>query len=132
MSPSPGRYTLAGLYNLIRPGTRAGGVFSQMVSITTGYTNVFTYFRELIQDATLTGSLIVMLVLAFCGGFAYRKVAERNIAWIGVLAAFYAGALFGVSSIFDYNSMILAFVLYWAVWAMPKEKEDVEWAQQVS
>lgn len=133
MTHSPGQYTVAGIYNLIRPGARVIGVFSQRVNITTGQTNVFTYFRELIQDATLPGSLIVMLVLAFIGGFAYRKVFERKVAWIGILAAFYAGALFGLSSIFDYTSMILAFVLYWVAWAKPWHKrERPKWVQQVS
>lgn len=130
---SPGQYTVAGIYNLIRPGARAIGVFSQRVNITTGQTNVFTYFREVIQDTTRAGSLIVMLMLAFVGGFAYRKVFERKVTWIGILAAFYAGALFGITSIFDYTSMILAFGLYWAAWARPWHKrESLEWVQEVS
>lgn len=130
ISPSPGRYTLVGLYELIQPGTRVGGVIGQFVTITTGYTNVFTYFRELIEDATVAGSLAIILVLAFCGGFAYRKVAERRAAWIGILAAFYAGALFGISSIFGYNSMILALALYSAAWARSRRKKEIlAWAQ---
>jgi oligosaccharide repeat unit polymerase len=130
LSPSPGQYTVAGAYELIHPGTRVGGVIGQVVSITTGYTNVFTYFRELIEDATLTGSLVVMLVLGFCGGCAYRKVSERRAAWIGILAAFYAGALFGLTSIFDYNSLILALALYLVVCVLLwHEKEILAWAQ---
>lgn len=129
LSPSPGRYTVAGVYELIHPGSRVGGVIGQFVTITTGRTNVFTYFRELIEDATLTGSLVVMLVLGFCAGAAYRKVTERRAAWIGILAAFYAGALLVLTSIFDYNSMILALVLYSAAWARPRhKKETVAWA----
>lgn len=119
MPPTLGQYTVAGIYNLIRPGTRVTGVTGQMVSITTGYTNVYTYFRELIEDATLTGSLVVMLLLAFCCGFAYRRVSEHRGAWIGILAAFYAGALLGLTSIFDYNSIILALALYGLWWSIP-------------
>jgi oligosaccharide repeat unit polymerase len=120
-----GRYSLAGAYELIHPGTRQSGVISETVTLATGPTNVYTLFRYIIEDATMPGSLAVMLVLSFCSGFAYCRVREHKERWIAVLAACYAGIVFAIGSIFNYNSILLALVLYGAAWYLPRRREEI-------
>lgn len=119
LQPALGRYTLAGLYELIRPGSRVSGIVEGVVDLPTGSTNVYTVFRGVIEDTTLPGSLVVMLVLSFCGGIAYCRVLEGKERWICVLAASYAGTLVALTSIFNYNSILLALALYSVMWAPP-------------
>jgi len=112
---SYGLYTFAGVYEMIVPGSRVIGIFNDYAMLPTGATNVYTYFRGLIEDATLPGSLLVTLVLGFLGGFTYRKVLEGKQTWRGILAGQYAWILFGITSLFNYNSTLLAIVAY-AAW----------------
>ncbi len=121
IQPTFGRYTFAGLYQYAHAADRVNGIFEESVYITTGVTNVYTYFRPLIQDYTQPGSLLVMLALAFVGGILYRRALEGKTALVGVLAAYYAATLFGVTSIFNYNSLLLAFVLYALWWSAPAQ-----------
>ncbi len=123
IQPAIGQYTLAGLYELVHPGTRVNGVIGEYSVITTGSTNVYTYFRQLIEDATSPGALLVMLSLAFCGGLAYSHVRQGRRSWMGVLAAFYACALFGITSILNYNSILGAFALYGLWWFVPDRQQ---------
>jgi len=116
IQPAFGQFTFAGLYELLHPGTRVSGVIGDYVVIPTGSTNVYTYFRGLIEDVTLPGSLFVISILAFCGGFAYSRVLQSRACWVGILAAWYACIVFGITSLFNYNSMILAFVICGALW----------------
>jgi oligosaccharide repeat unit polymerase len=131
ISASWGKYTFAGLHDTILPGSRAIGIFSDSVRLPTGETNVYTYFRPLIEDASLPGSIGVIFIFGFVGGFLYRKVSERRSGWIGLLAPCYAWILFGITSIFNYNSMLLAFALYALLWWSPwRARKGLAWAQQ--
>lgn len=127
---SPGKYTLAGLYELTHPGTRQIGVTGGGIYIPSGFTNVYTYFWELILDFTAPGSLLLVLLLSFGTGFSYLKVAEGCIHWNGILATSYAGMLFGIASLFNYNSMLLAFFLYAMLCARPwKRQGEPAWVE---
>lgn len=129
LQPTFGQYSLSGAYEMLNPGTRVGGVISELQLLPTGPTNVYTYFRGLIQDATLWGSLAVIFVLAIFGGYAYRRVSDKKVAWTAVLAACYGGILLVLTSIFNYNSMILAFALYGVLWvAMGRRMREIAWA----
>lgn len=127
---TPGKYTLAGLYELTHPGTRQIGVTGGGIYIPSGFTNVYTYFWELILDYTAPGSLLLVLLLSIGTGFSYLKVAEGRLIWNGVLATSYAGMLFGIASLFNYNSMILAFFIYAMMCARPwKRRGEPAWAE---
>jgi oligosaccharide repeat unit polymerase len=120
VKPSLGTYTFAGIYDLMEPGSRAIGMYSDYVMLPTGETNVYTYFRALIEDVTLYGALFVMLTVGFWGGFSYRKVLEGKEAWHGPLAAYYAWILFGITSLYNYNSILLALILFGMWHFMPE------------
>jgi oligosaccharide repeat unit polymerase len=129
IDPSFGRYTIAGVYNLLQPGSRTSGVFSENVQLPTGETNIYTYFRALIEDASLPGSIFVMWSVGFLGGFFYRKVKEGRQSWNGLLATSYAWSMFGITSLFNYNSMLAAFALYCFWWAAPWRRRVHAWGQ---
>jgi oligosaccharide repeat unit polymerase len=114
--PAFGQFTFAGGYEVLHPGTRVGGVIAEMETLPTGHTNVYTYFRQMIQDLTVSGSLLAVFVIALCSGYAYRRVLDRASGWIGILALCYGAMLLVLTSIFNYNSMILAFLIYGGVW----------------
>jgi oligosaccharide repeat unit polymerase len=130
IQPAFGQYGFAGAFEALHPGTRVGGIFAESEFLPTGPSNVYTYFRALIQDVTVPGSLFVMFALALCGGYAYRRVFDRATSWIGILAACYGGSLLFITSIFNYNSMILAFVLYGVSWsASRRQRRIMTWAR---
>jgi oligosaccharide repeat unit polymerase len=119
VSPAWGKYTFAGVYNTLAPGSRAIGIFSENALIPTGETNIYTYFRCLIEDASLPGAIVVIFLFGFAGGFLYRKVLEQREGWNGLLAPCYAWMLFGITSLFNYNSMLLTFGVYGLWWLGP-------------
>ena len=112
----PGRNTFAGLYQMANAGERLNGVYTESVSVSTGSTNVYTYFRPLVEEYTRPGSLLLIFGLSGVAGFSYRRVLDGSRGWTGLLVCCYAGTLWGVSSIFNYNSILLALLLYSLWW----------------
>jgi oligosaccharide repeat unit polymerase len=130
MAHNPGEFTIAGIYELAEVGTRQAGVTGSGIFIPTGSTNVFTYFWDLIADFTAPGSLAIVLLLSAVGGFAYEKVAERKSVWSGALAACYSTMFCGFTCMFNYNSLILAFILYGLFCARPwNRKGEPAWGE---
>jgi len=129
--PSFGKFSVAGPYEAISGDMRAGGIMPDVAILATGQTNVYTYFRQLVEDFTLLGSLIAMGVLALLWGIAYRRAREHSRFWTGVLATCYCGVLLVLTSIFNYNSMIVAVMLYGTWWWSPwRARKGLAWAQQ--
>jgi len=73
-------------------------------------TNIYTLFRGLIQDFTLPGALIVLWIVGVIAGYAYNQTARGHLTWMPILIAFYAFACDFLTSIFNYNSILFAWV----------------------
>ena len=111
--PSWGQMTFAGPVSVAGGRERIEGVYLENVALgIEARTNVYTYYRGLIQDYTKVGALIFMWLLGAIMGWAYRSARRGVIPAVGVLVMCYSFVIYGVISIFTYNSIIAAFVLF--------------------
>lgn len=113
LSPTYGTYTIAGVFDILNISPRQTGLYTETIMIGKYGSNVYTIYRGLIQDFTLPGTM----VLALFGGFVFELVFKSLIngrqIMILFLSGFYAFILWGfVVSIFNYNSIILAFFMF--------------------
>jgi oligosaccharide repeat unit polymerase len=112
LHPSLGQYTFAGVFELLHIHSRVAGLYTDQVLINgVGY-NIYTAFRGLIEDFTVPGALLFLVVVGFGVQLAYRRVRSGDLAYVGILAAFYAATLWSfVVDVFIYNTIVLAFVV---------------------
>jgi hypothetical protein len=71
--------------------------------------NVYTGFRQIIEDTTVPGSLLILFLCGVGVGIAYRKVHQGHGVWVPVLALFYflvAGSYISLPVCF--NSVLFA------------------------
>jgi oligosaccharide repeat unit polymerase len=127
--PSLGQYTFAGAFELLHIHSRVAGLYTDQVVVNgTGY-NIYTAFRGLIEDFTIPGALLFLVVIGFGTELAYRRVLAGNLPYIGILAAFYAATLWSfVVDVFIYNSIVLAFLVligYLAIASRPSFRRAV-------
>jgi oligosaccharide repeat unit polymerase len=111
-----GRYNLAGLFDFLGIATRQMGIYEHSIPLGKGQitTNVYTVFRQLIEDFTLVGAIVFIFCLGIAAGIAYRKVSTGASSWIPLLATFYAYTLGSyLTSIFNYNTNILAWLIFY-------------------
>jgi len=94
---------------------RQPGLFGDSVWLGDTYrsgTTVYTIFRGLIQDYSLSGSLVVLFMLSYIAGYSYNKVMSNSIVFIPILILFYSFTMIGyLASIFNWNNVILAFIV---------------------
>jgi oligosaccharide repeat unit polymerase len=115
-APGLGRSTFAGLFDALGLGQRQLGLFTERVVLWSGVeTNIYTWFRPLIEDFTPVGALAVLTGVGVVAGAAHRAVTHGSIGALPVLAAFYATVLLSAyASIWAYNSILAAIVLFGA------------------
>jgi oligosaccharide repeat unit polymerase len=120
LEPTYGAFTFAGPADLMGLSTRVAGLFSDSKYITslTSTSNIYTYFRGLLQDFTMPGALLFLFAGGVFGGWAYRGAREFRIARMPWLMLYIASALWYFGSVFTYNSLIVAFVAFVACWRM--------------
>lgn len=101
-----GAMTFPTVFEAVGARPRYLGLYDKEVVVISGYfTNVYTLFRGLIQDFTLSGAIIICLLFGFWSGSAYRR---RSI-WLSI---FYATLLYSpIVCLFIYNGTILAWAL---------------------
>lgn len=109
-----GRYTVAGIFNYLGYAAR---IPAENVVIFPGpgnnTSNVYTVFRPLLLDFGIFGSLLVFFFTGMAAEYSYRRIKAGCLRWIPVLAAFYWVAMWNYNnSIFNYNSIILAFIAF--------------------
>lgn len=109
-----GAYSFAGLYELLGLASREMGIYGdQSIDVGDSSTNVYTAFRSLIQDFTLAGALIVLVLIGFVAGFSFERLRAGNVAYVAIASLFYASVMWShVTSTFAYNTIILAFLLW--------------------
>jgi len=125
VSPTWGVYTLAGPMERLGLGQRKPGLFEESLVLDNGDdSNLYTVFRPLIEDFTVAGALLVLVLAGIVAGAAYVRARNGRLVAVTVLAAFYASTLYGfVTSIWIYNSVSAAFLLcglvLWRLRAVP-------------
>jgi len=114
-----GLYTFGGLAALLGIKDRDPGLYlgDNYLRLEGGATNIYTFYRGLIQDFGFAGSLLFVFLAGFVGGFCHRKVVGGDRRYLGIAAAFYAFSSYFVVSLFHYNSILFAWIVFSAyVW----------------
>ncbi len=114
--PAWGEQTFAGVFDwlgMARRGRAAGASqWEEDLEIETT-PNVYTGFRQLIEDATVPGAIVVFAVLGLVVGLAYQGVRAARIGWLPVLAGYYGVTLGSYLSLWTtYNSCLLGWALF--------------------
>jgi oligosaccharide repeat unit polymerase len=117
LEPAWGANILGGLFDLIGLTSREQALGWQNTTFLVGDrilpSNVHTGFRQLIEDFTLPGSLLLFVVAGVLVGLAYRGVLSGSLVAVPALVIFYAVVLGSYSTILlYYNSFLFALVLY--------------------
>lgn len=109
-SPVPSTVTFAGLSEALGGAERVPGIYSEAVSLPFDQqTNVYTAFRPLIEDLSLSGSLVILLVAGFVGTVSWRRLQTgRLLPWVAVLIINGWIVWSPITSMWAYNSTIVA------------------------
>lgn len=77
---------------------------------------VFTLFRDMSEDYTIPGAILLLFIIGFIGGVAFRRLLQERIKYLPVLAAFYCITISSLTGfLFRYTTTLSAlfiFVLY--------------------
>ena len=107
-----GLYTFAGPIDIIGLNNRQLGFYSEFISLPNGYSNIYTAFRGLIHDFSITGSILICFVIGIFAQLSYRRCRDGNVIWLMPLSLFFAFTLFSpFISIFSSNSVTMAWVI---------------------
>lgn len=124
-----GLQTFVGIFSFIGISARNQGIYLDNYVGGALATNVYTYFRGLVEDFGVVGSILfLLLILAFINS-SYKKLSRgRNTIMNQVILMIgYSFILFPYVSLFSYNSFILAFVLFAVyLYAVQVKKKDVK------
>jgi oligosaccharide repeat unit polymerase len=115
--PLGGARTIAGVFDVLKISTRERGLYSEFVVISSSNasTNVYTVFRGLIEDFSIPGSMAFFFVFGLVCGRSYFNIRYKKLlTWIPLLSWGYMYTLWPVTSIFNYNSILVA----WAGFAL--------------
>ena len=111
-TPTFGAYSLSGVFDALGIKERLSGIYREEIMLGKQGSNVYTVFRGLIQDFTLIGSFIVTFTAGFSSHYFFSLMIGRSRIAVAFLSGFYAFVLWGfVVSIFNYNSIILSYIL---------------------
>ena len=107
-----GLYTFAGPMDIIGLNDRQLGFYSEFISLPNGYSNIYTAFRGLIHDFSITGSILICFVIGIVAQLSYRRCRDGNVIWLIPLSLFFAFTLFSpFISIFSSNSVTMAWII---------------------
>ena len=107
-----GLYTFAGPMDIIGLNERQLGFYTEFVALPNGYSNIYTAFRGLIHDFTLTGSILICFFIGILSQLSYQRCRDGNIIWIIPLSIVFAFTLFSpFISVFSSNSVTMAWFI---------------------
>ena len=107
-----GLYTFAGPMDIIGLNDRQLGFYSEFISLPNGYSNIYTAFRGLIQDFSITGSILICFVIGIVAQLSYRRCRDGNVIWLIPLSLFFAFTFYSpFISIFSSNSVTMAWII---------------------
>ncbi|MBX0311555.1 MAG: oligosaccharide repeat unit polymerase [Sulfurihydrogenibium sp.] len=115
VSLSWGKYSFAGIFNLLGLHKRELGIFTEKVDIgdpSGELTNVYTAFRPFIEDFSFVGATLILFIIGVIAGKAYKDLLQGKIGSLFILIFFYVFTLWSpVTWILNYNSIILAILI---------------------
>ena len=122
LAEGEGGRTFAGLAQLAGFGSREIGLGYAELDFPNGWrSNLYTAFRPMIEDGTLAGALLGFFLLFLIAGIGHAAVLRGSPGGVGLMAPAIVFALWSpVTSIFAYNSILLAFLVFGvliALWA---------------
>ncbi len=125
--PEWGYRTFSGEFDLLHLKKRVVGKYTGMSNVVgTAVTNIYTLFRDLIEDFTVPGATVISIVIGGLAGWTYRlrsSNVQRALFW---LSAFYALILFSpIVSLFSFNGPSLAWVVGWLVVVRTKRRRSL-------
>jgi len=104
-----GAATFGNIYRILGIAEPIG---HEAVSVGFETTNIFTIFRELIEDFGPVGSLIWFFCMGVLSGFSFRQVVKGRFGYLPILIAFYSYVLFSQTrSCFSYTSIAVAWLI---------------------
>jgi oligosaccharide repeat unit polymerase len=107
-----GQYTFGGLLQAVGLNKREVGIYTDMVTVGSDDSNIYTAFRGLVEDFTPIGAALVCVVAGYAGGKAYSRAGRRVIWDILILIGFYGFLVWSpIGSLFVYNGPILALIV---------------------
>lgn len=106
-APSLGKVTFAGPLEMLGYSQRIPGLFDRVVDLLAGESsNIYTGFRPLIQDFTISGALAILGLLGFIGGTGFRLVAAGKWSAMPLLLVAYVTILWTpITWFWIYNSL---------------------------
>ncbi len=124
-----GKYTFSSLFAFLGIARQEVGVYDQYVPISPmgDETNLYTGFRCLIDDFSVVGAMIAMMIAGGAIGWAYRRFAEGELGWISFLIPAFLWVTYSpLASTTYYNSFLVSLfvspiVCWWALrgWDRP-------------
>lgn len=110
--PAMGVYTFAGVFEAAGIRHREVGEYTEFVMVDSEqHNNLYTAFRGLVQDFSLPGAIIFLLLTGFASGYAHRECVLGRQIWAPSLAIFYAFVAWSpVISVLIYNGPIIAVI----------------------
>lgn len=76
-------------------------------------TTIYTVFRSLIQDFTIYGATIFVMMLGYISGKSYQFIQIGKLTYYPILAGIYSFFIFGyLESIFNWNSVWLSYIIF--------------------
>lgn len=124
--PALGSFTLAGPFDLLGLSTRVQGLYADPVIFSTGgSSNIYTALRALIDDFTLPGAWVLLLVLGAGSSLSFRACMRGRVGAVVPLALCYAFWLFSpMNSMLIFSSIVGGWLLalLTLVWAGHRDR----------
>ena len=110
---SKGFISLAGLSEWLGVLHRKVGIYDIAIDVNKKmeFSNIYTFFRYIIDDFGITGSLLFFLVLGFASHHFFNQSVKGNLPGAALLSGIFALLIFSfITSIFAYNSILFAWI----------------------
>ena len=105
-----GLITFAGPFNLIGVMERPLGFYDPIFIYNGTSTNIFTAFRGLISDFSISGSILIAFIIGFISQIIFQK--SKNLLSTLPISMFYAFTIYSpLISIFHYNSVLFSWLI---------------------
>jgi oligosaccharide repeat unit polymerase len=123
-----GFISLAGLSEWFGILHRKVGIYEIAIDVNKKmeFSNIYTFFRYIIDDLGITGSLIFFLIMGFLSHKFFNQSIKGKLTSAALLSGIFALLLFSfITSIFAYNSILFAWIGF-VVWSYFNELKMAE------
>ena len=118
-----GFITFAGPFNLVGIMDRPLGFYEPIIIGRNISTNIFTAFRGIITDFSISGSIIIAFLIGFVMQSIFQKKNNLSLFLTLPISMFYAFTLYSpLISIFHYNSIIFSWFIIFILLIISKNE----------